>query len=333
MKVFLMKPQQSLFILLFSAGISCSGWAQSEQNLRTPAEVLTAMEKSTISYIIDSNIDSTKLPAPVVLENTYFLQQDKQGIKLAKYTSSSFGISILNEAEEYFKKKDYRSAIGKYKELYDKQPNYFQALTYIGDCYYQLSDFDSASYYFKQAIDKNFIDYQAHWYLSDCYVYLKKPDESVREMITAHLLNINHKYMNLILQSRVKKINREWKPWTFRPIYLLSKDGNKVNIETTVEWLTYAMTKACWKYEPGFAVGVNEQLGDIKSTDLTEEKEAILGFLNDDKKVAILKPIIEDGYINEFIMYEIIAPQNPTILPLLPKKNFDRVIDYVMKYH
>jgi len=98
------------------------------------------------------------------------------------------------------------------------------------------------------------------------------------------------------------------------------------------------LTKALWKYEPGYA---ESKTGKPQSDDvlsIKEEAEAVAAWLSGkdpakDKKAARIHKIIEAGYFQEFFYYEIAATKSPYILLMLSEIQFERLINYVNRFH
>jgi tetratricopeptide (TPR) repeat protein len=138
-------------------------------------------------------------------------------------------------------------------ELYNKDTTYFFALTLIGDCFYNLGDYENAIFYFDKAMARNFIDYDAHWFKADALKNLGDMDGALREITIAHLLNVNHESLNMVLRRYREIIGRPWKEMNFEPWYELEISGDSVFVKADPGWLGYASVKALWKYEPGYA--------------------------------------------------------------------------------
>jgi hypothetical protein len=91
--------------------------------------------------------------------------------------------------------------------------------------------------------------------------------------------------------------------------------------------------KAVWKYEPGYAEGIAGPDTASNLITMEEEKEALIAYLAQEHPLPILNTIVEDGFTNEFLYYEEMAPKAPSALVLLPREIFMRVVDYIDKYH
>ena len=212
------------------------------------------MEDSKLVYEIKDEFDPKSIiDTPSVLSNQLYLKESGEGYSLVTFKLSELAQPIYNDAEEAFHKKDYTKAIELYNKVIQVQPNYYHAFTLIGDAYFSSEKYDSAIVYFKKAINNNFADYNAHWFLADTYNKCYIVDSALKEITIAHLLNVNHENLNKALRYYRNKNNRPWKEWSYVPQYTLSKDGNKVTINTTADWLGYALVKSVWKYEPGYA--------------------------------------------------------------------------------
>jgi hypothetical protein len=321
------------FICIFYSEVLFCQTAQNPK-LHTPAEIMKIMEDSKLVYEIKDEFDPKSIvDTPRVLSNQMYLKEDKDGYTLLSFTLSEQAQPVYNEAEEAFHKKDYANAIELYEKLIQVQPSYFHALTLIGDAYYCSEKYDSAIIFFKRSITNNFADYNAHWFLADTYNKCHLIDSALKEITIAHLLNVNHENLIKALRNYRDKSNRPWKEWNYIPQYTLSKDGNRVTINTTVNWFGYALVKAVWKYEPGYAESMIGKTNTKLVINWPEEKEAVIASLSDSLKSERITPIIESDYISEFIIYELAAKRAPSMMMLLPRDSFYRVAEYVDKYH
>ncbi len=63
------------------------------------------------------------------------------------------------------------------------------------------------------------------------------------------------------------------------------------------------------------------------------EKEALLAWLRGPKSPQQIARIVDNGFANEFISYEVLAPRAPAAIVLLPRDLFMRIVRYVDTYH
>jgi len=322
-------------VLLMFVFVSASTFAQVESvpKLHTPAEIMKIMENSELTYEIGGDYIVPLPDSPVVLSNQMFLREKEGGYSLETYSLSDQTRQVLQEGEEAFHNEDFGKAMTLYQQLLEVQPEYFHALTLIGDAYFSIGQFDSAKSWFSRSIELNFADYNAHWFLADTYEKLNNMEAAADEATIAHLLNVNHSNLRKAVRYYRERTNHPWKEWVFDPQYALSKDGNEVTIKTTAEWLGYALVKAAWAYEPGYAQSMLGNQKDKLVVVWPEEKEAIMAVLASNEKLSHINDIIDKGFFTEFILYEVTAKMKPSILVLLPREMFARMVEYVNTFH
>ena len=113
----------------------------------------------------------------------------------------------------------------------------------------------------------------------------------------------------------------------------MSQEDNNVKIYFNPDWLGYVLVKALWKYEPGYSEKMFGPGYEYQLVCFLEEKEAIGSLLAHNKKIGYIEQIIDDGFINEFILYEIVLKKSPNTLLPLQRDLFMRVVNYVDIYH
>lgn len=60
-----------------------------------------------------------------------------------------------------------------------------------------------------------------------------------------------------------------------------------------------------------------------------EEKEAIMMLLMNKDRFPRITEIVDRGFFQEFVLYEITARKHPSVLASLPRENFIRIAEYV----
>ena len=324
----------TIVAFLFFPFITFEALAQSKAH--SPAEILKIMNESKLTYELDLDYkasDSTLADTPVLSNQLVLIEDKDRSHTLETYSLSKDANDLLKAAEASFQNGKLQEARNLYFQLYKFDPKYHYALTLIGDTYYGEGKYDSAKSYFLNAIDRNFVDYNAWWFLADTYNKLEMLDSAVHCITVAHLLNVNHQNLRKALHHYLKEADKDWKEWALVPQYSLSGQGNRYKISSTEEWLTYAMVKALWRYEPGYhaqMLGRPRKPSDLTST--LEEKEALLAYITA-KERNDLADIIEDGYADELVLYELISRTAPSTLLLLPRAIFFRLVKYLQEYH
>ncbi len=329
-----------IFLIVVGLFVSCSArkGLQSfspKETLHTPEEIIDIMGKSKIVYTLD--VLKEEFPdsgsAPAVLSNQNYRVKNKDGFILNKYELTREESEILNKGEEKFKDNEFDQALTYYKQLHKMKPDYAYALILIGDVFFNQEKYDSARVYFQRAIEKNPISYTAYWFLADTYWKTGDRVEALNTITKAHVLNRNHPDLLNTLKYYRGKIGIPWHEWKFNPQYKLAKKGNRVIVKFKPEWTGYALVKALWKYEPGYAESMIGASPDDYAFNMTEEAEAVISLIAGNKEMGHIKKIINDGYFKEFFYYEIVARENPDALLLLSDDELDRVAEYVIRYH
>lgn len=325
-------------ISFISLILSCSNlFSQSGENKKyifSPDEILKIMDVSKIQYEIKELEDRSYLDnfKPIQLSDQFYIIKDGDNKTLMKYSLSSDGNAAYGKAEDAYKAANYDQAINLYKDVLKIDKDYNKIYTLLGDMYYMKRNYDSAEYYFKYAIEKNFVDYTAHWFLADTYMKTDEKDDAAEEITIAHLLNRNHDNIYKAMKNYRKANDQPWKDWSITPRCKTYKDGDKVIIETEPDWLGYACCEAVWKYEPGFAMNIIGQNYTDSTFSYEKEKSCLAATLTSEKMKYISK-IVEDGYFEEMVWYEVLSKKVPAGMLLLPEDFFNRIVKYINKYH
>ena len=263
-------------------------------------------------------------------------------VKITSVKRSKAADSAWNTAEYAFNDdKDYKAARQMYKTVLEIQPDYYPASVKTAKCFEAEENYEKAETAYKQAIAKNFIDYQTHWSLADAYHKDAKYDEAVTEITIASVLDRNDTAILSDMKEIYLDAHLKFDYWVFTPQYQLSKKSNsrEVAVMTKPDWEGYAMAKAIWQYEPGYAVSQGEKPG---KPSYFEEKECLLNLLaGQDKHIdaELIKPInvlkvAQDlKLLDGFIYYEILLPQNPSMVYELPSNVIRSIKNYVILGH
>jgi tetratricopeptide (TPR) repeat protein len=310
-------------------------------HIHTTQEILKLMDQSVIVYQLGSISDASEYTTEQdSLNNSlsterYVIQVDGHpSVRL--FDMSGTLAAMLASADSAYQKREYDRAILEYRKVYDQFPDYHRMLVFIGDGFYGAEQYDSAAFYFQEALDKNFIDYQAHWFLADALWELDRQTEATRELALAHILNRNHQVLLHHLKNRREVSDRDWKEWSFGPLYSVHRDAvdsHLVIISCDTAWIGYALVKALWQFEPGYS---KKMLGhDLEegAFNLLEEREALACQLSSKKDPGVLGQIIKSGFTTEFIIYEILARQHPEAMASISTELLGRIADYVEKFH
>lgn len=316
-------------ILLFNSNYS------SAQDINSPADIIKILEKSDVSYEISELSSEVEPPdySKDINMATYYTTENGgfENIQLDKTT-----FKLKSETEVFFQKKDYEAARKNYLIIYEKYPKLSKISTYIGQTYELEGDAKTAAAWYKKSIDNNYIDYLAHWFLGRNYINAGKIDEGIEQIMIAHILNRNYTSILNELIEVLATQNIEYDNWVLNPQYNIEKKNDeKVLIEFDELWLSYALTKAVWTYEPGYKESKGIDEGEESSL---EDKEALLGIYimtEDKKKAKKIKAIkalhlaADEKFFDEYVIYESFLPRLPLVAYQMNEAQILNLVSYL----
>jgi len=308
------------------------------QDLHTPSQIFEIMEKSPVLY--DLNISKTKHKSPDRSENlntndSYRVVTDSS-ILTKKYEVSDAGNKYFKKAEEYYQKGDTKGAREMYLKVLETDPSYYMMMTYVGQTYEMEKNYGKAIEWYEKTIDSNYIDYMAHWFLADAYKLDGNMLKAIDEITIAMILNRNNPRLRASFDMIYKELKLDTDDWYFNPQYKLDSTGkDQVKIECGDDWLGYAMVKALWKYEPGYSESMGVEKGSFSTR---EEREAFICLvptfakkkLKKNPEFAALQKAIDNKMVDEYIIYEVILPDYPSVAYQLTEEFIDNIKEYVV---
>lgn len=178
----------------------------------------------------------------------------------------------VSTAEESFQQGDYENAIKYFKKALAKQPDYYQAIVHLGDCYYAQKKYDKAAEYFKNAATKWPKMLEAHKYLTDAL--LEQGD--YEDAMDACLKGIMCYPMDDMFE-RYEKASKETtgsfdRRWIVRGAKVASWNKQYFYTELPVEgsWLIYDSAKSDIKAYCDSTTGIITKENDITKASYLE---------------------------------------------------------------
>jgi hypothetical protein len=305
--------------------------------IHTLDQIVEIIKNSKLFYSVESLAVITPgehlgdTARPILNADQYMKMVDSQPT-LSNFKLSSIGVPLFEMAAAAVKDSDYPTAILRYHQVLQSDPSFTPAMSHMGEIFLKMGALDSAAFYLTGAVLKNPVDYMSHKLLGEVYWNQEKRPEAIKEMTTAHVLNLNDKAIPGRLEEWRLLTGRLWNGRPLVPLYRIAKVADTVYVRAPIDWIGYAMVKAVWKYEPGYA---EKMLGyDPKGSIyvMMQEKEALVGAMTTNKHLENIHAIVEQGYVDEFILYEVVGPQHPMNIAVLPKEEIDRLVEYVDKF-
>lgn len=327
-----MRKLNPILVLLLT---SFFGYAQ---DYHGTADVLKIMEKSPVTY----EIGMIKEPIPAKdrsmnLNFNHFYRSIEDGNITTKEYEITEDLKIyLDKAEDFFMDKKFENAREMYLKALEVDTGYYMVMTYIGQTYGIKQNWAKAIEWYQKTIKKNYIDYMAHWFLADAYVEVGKLDEAVDEITIALILNRNNPRILTAFNAIYKAKKLEPTSWVFNPqMELDSIAENTIKLNFRADWTAYAMTKALWKYEPGYSESMGVAKGNYSTV---EETECLINLMStlDKKKIKknpelkALKAALENKFFSEYIIFEIILQEHPFTAYQLSEDFIASIKDYIL---
>lgn len=310
------------------------------QQLHTPQEVKQYMKKSSIVYRIDTvsvTIDSISLPlietGQFLVSNGEEIQIQKKNIDLSKKAKKN-----RKKARKAVKKNNYSKAQKFYKKSIQLAPEHSELIQEFADFYWENEKVEEMLFLEKKLIETNPIDFIAHAKSAVAYQSLGNKEKALEYIIMAHLFNRNQSKITRRLISIFKENKMSYQDHVFNPQYQIVSVDKKIIIQANdTPWQSYASCKALWQNEEAYRKDMGH-LANVSSSKI-EQKECLLNALitfNGMKSgkenfplLEILGNSLQNGMVDDFILYEIELRQNPNLIHLLPKEKIDRIIRYL----
>ncbi len=326
------------FTLILLQGFILSGFGQTAAH--KPADLLKILKASKTTYTV-GNLDMVIPDSKYNITNSAnIMHEDSNGQFVAKKVVLAKGAdSTWNEAERLFKEdSNYKEARKVYRDVLDIDPDYYPAKMQIAKTFEIEKDYEKAEASYKQAISKNYVDYLPHQLIAEDYLKEKKYDEAVDEISVASVLNRNDTSVSADMNKIYAKTRMKYGDWTFTPQYKLEKGKTDAEISVLVKkgWYGYAIAKAIWKYEPGYAQNTDATPDNVT---LIQERECLMNLLagqdsikakDTDPGILALADAQDYKLMDGFIYYEILLPAHPSLVYQLPNNVIKSIRDYAV---
>jgi len=317
----------------------------------TPAQILKFVNDSKLTYVF--NLEKyVPLPAkpPQTLENGRIVIVTSDGRRTIKVFNEAYGSNpryckAFQNAETHFNNHNYAEARQKYMEVISIAEDQSQVMGFIGQTLRIEKDYLNAEIWYRKALKINPADFMAHWGLSTVLYLTNRKDLALRELIIAHICNLNDSRILGQLKTMSKELGLEFQEWEFTPRFRISKvDNQTVNIDinsSDMDWLIYADAKALWQFEPHHKESI---LAASKRDPRTTEERYCLASLamsaenksGETKKPIITKSIqelvnaIKLNRLDSYIAYEIFLREKPDAVLVWDSGAINAIADYLM---
>lgn len=308
------------------------------QNVLPLSQIIHKLEVSPLLYTLEPQQEwQTPSYQDKILTNDYY-QLDTAGQReIRRYHFTKEEETIYKKAEEAFQENEYKQARHYYQRIQKEQPGHSRIWTLIGQTYEMEGMWEEAMNYYETAIQLNPIDYLARWSLALLYYEIGRDSDAIMEITKAHILNRNHPHLLKTLNKLYEITGAHLENWYFSPQTTLRQaDSMHITIAYADPWLGYALCKALWTYEPGYARSRGKEPGTVSAE---EERECLNAYLTTsstkrkhrkNRSYQLLNQAIEKEQIEEFIYYELLLPKHPHLSRHLQEEDLKRLVYYVL---
>lgn len=312
-------------------------------HLTTPLEILTFMEASPTKYEFEQLYGDPPRKERIVVPHGAYIgeingkehQLEYKDLESEKETAWKEKARTLSAIE----KPNYNQVRKLYQKILKKKPEHAQIHTFIGETYYQEKRYDEALKWFQKAIQLNSIDYLARWLSAEVYLKQGLTDTAIYTLTLAHIYNRNHPRLLKRLIEVYKENNKiYYDNWSFDPRMYIYKDSQTVVVRADGIWLTYGMYKAVWNYDPDYQYIKDQQ--EVTDYMFQQEMEATIGTFmtynalrkDDPRKYPAMLAFgdcLDNETVEEYVMYEILLVDNPTLSYHTTQPFMKRLIKYI----
>lgn len=315
-----------------------------QSQLNTPLEILTFMQASGTKYQVEelrsppTSRNGSVLPHGAYLE----IMDGKAYTKEYKNALSEDTKKWVAEATQLLsvEKPNHGKARNLYQKALARFPENAQLYTLIGETYFYEKKYAEAKINLDKALVINPIDYLARWLLAEILLVEGKTEAALEGISLAHFYNRNQPRLLRRLVEMYAQAGKKYQTgWGFEPFYKNYREADStVVISAQGVWLTYAMYKAVWEFEPGYIfIKAQQSVSDYL---VHQEMEAVVGmyltFSNLDEKdrrpypsILYLEKALDAEMLEEYVLYEIILTERPALSNYLTPEFVKRLIKYL----
>jgi hypothetical protein len=334
----------TLFSLASFAGVCCA------QKYHSLDEIYKLINDSKMNYRIKTFADSDSIATEKfpILEHGLVLWQERNDEPpiLETYhhllSKNPYLANYLQQADKALAAGRPAAARRAWLAVLANAPDDSQDMTLVGRTCAMEGDSVKALACYRKAISINFYDFLAHQLLAADHLRHNRIDSAIVESTIAHILNRNHLVLQAELKGVLKKQGKRYAEWEFHPIYAIEETPDSRIIKYDLafsEWLTYALCKALWRYEPGYRDIVLDSIKapagyieELECAQIILQSRRSNNELSQDKAIQQLILAAKDDLLQEYVLYEIILRREPSFVFYLSQTQITGLAKYVQRH-
>ena len=304
----------------------------------TAAEIFIIAERSELAYRIeelDTNLHRVPYPERPLVKPEWYFEQTDSGVTLLSFETSDTAAAVSYQGDLLFEAKLYDSARVLYRQAIALDSTYPLFYNWLGDTYLFRDLYDSAIASYETALALNPNCYQSYWFLANALWKKNDTTESLRYLLRAHVLNINHEDIRMRLTGRLGEMGQEWIERGWEPQCVIGQvDDHTISVIASVSDIADCLCKAIWEYEPGYADSMIAGHADpLFGPYLARANEAAMVMAtSNDSVMAVFEAALGEDLLTELIIYEFMLPEHPMLALLFDQEQLARLSLYVMNF-
>lgn len=321
----------------------------------TPQEIVDLVDKSDVPYAITIFDDPENVPihphpalseagSPEPLPFPMIAESPDGGRSLLNYTLSDSTARALERAEPFFDSSRFDEALRIYLVAAEMDPDCYVLQRQIGDCHGLTGRPGAALGFYDRAIELNPVDFRSYGSKAIALLDLGRAEEARNAFARALALSPQNPEILKVIRPSQDELGIDLYDRPFTPRASARDEGDQVTVYTAepTHWSVYGLCKAIWIGEESHRKKFSGEKSHRWTT--TEEQECLRALLavyssqreskriEADPELDRLLHILEDGMLQEFILYEIGVKTSPHFILLLDEDMHKGLVEYVDRF-
>ncbi len=318
----------------------------------SPAEVMKRLEESKVQYRVDPKdsppggwaealwpmrVEPSEAPRVVIEDGHRVIQEWPENPRARE---------LINQAEEHYQARRYEEAAKLYEKAVEVCPDCYLARAYLGDAKLFAGDAEAALADYKKATELNPDDYRLYYFQGSALARMGRLKEAREAFAWSLVLNPRNPILREFFQQN-PGLGMVITDDVLVPRGFAHEEDKGVVVEFDPDygpaWLAFANCKAMWIGEPSHRqemTGTTERhFSSIEETECLASAVMVHAAQKEkgaqgpsDASLDRLLAVIQDGMVDELILFEMAARVHPQYTLTLDDEERQRLKAYVLHH-